>query len=481
MLKSKLLIIFMACIVFQSLYSESNRTRYEIRSIKFVIQGKTREVVLSNYLNIIPGTSFAGVAELQAYLSEKHQMIDNQRTIAEGRIDAFYESDPDSIGNIFVDLIVSVKDTWNYLLLPYAKFDSNDGFLLSVRGRNYNFLGGMDKLSLNIDYLLNTSGESEYSINGGFKLPFYLWNLNWGFSFDEDVTVSPNDPLSIDTSAGISVDIPLDSLTWQASVLQYYYLNEDGEEDADGYYMKTSARFGSSIPLGLNIPGVGEVRYSPGIITNYAYKPFGTLSEERKGYELGVEHGLSAGRINWVGNFRDGIEISADQNIRYNFTRELWLSNSSFEIQLHKAFGWSGFSSRLKGFYLYNDTDEDLGEPIRGVLNNRLDGNGAIFVNLDFPVKLWLWFLDPWFEGHFATFFDFALVKPENGSFNLDDTWYGGGVEGFVFFKAARSIYLRASLGVDLQAVAEGAGFGDSAPRDGASIYEIFIGLGHHY
>ncbi len=461
--------------------SAGEEETWTIRNVSYIIDGKTREDVLSHYLNIKTGKIFSTKAELEVYLKDKIQLIKNQRTLAGGDIESKYESDPENPGGYFVDIQVNVKDTWNYILLPYAKFDSNKGFLVSLRGRNYNFLGGMGELSGNLDYLLTTSVKSEYSLNGGFTLPFYIWDYNWKFSFDEDVTISSDTQIKAYTKAGISVDIPLDNLTWQASLDQYYYLNQDGETDKDGYYMKTAARFGSSIPTRLDLPLLGELNYSPAIITSVAYKPFDTLSPDRKGYELGFEQEFSAGRIDWLGNFRSGSLFSANQNLRYNFTRSLWLSDTDIELQFHKAFGWGGFSSRLKGFYYYNSTGTDIGEPIRGILNARLDGNAAVFLNLDFPVKIWIWFLDKWFEGHISPFFDYALVKPDGGNFSLSDGWYSAGLEGFAFLKAARAIYLRMSFGVDLEALLEGAGLGDPAPRDGSSIYTIFIGLGHHY
>ncbi len=463
---------------------ENNGTEYVIRNVNYTIDGKTRKDVLSHYLDIKEGRVFASEAALEVFIKDRLQMIKNQRTLAEGTIKTKYIRDDQNPERIFVDLEVYVTDTWNYLLLPYAKYDSNDGFLLSLRGRNYNFLGSMNELSWNLDYLLDTSGNAEYSINGGFSLPFYLWDFSWMFNFDEDVTVSPDDPLEIYTKGGLSVDIPLNSIVWQASVNQYYYLNEDGSDDADGYYFKTDARFGSSFSTGVRLPLLGLLSYSPGVISSYSYKPFGSLSEERKGYELGLEHSFTAGRINWIGNFRDGALFTADQNLRYNFTRDIWLSDSNFEIQYHKAFGWGGISSRLMGEYFYNGTSddtEDIGGPIRGILNDRLNGNAALFFNFDFPVKVWNWFFSRWFENHLSVFFDYALVKPEGGSFSLDDGWYGSGVEGFIFLKAARSIYIRVSVGLDMQAIMEGALPGDPAPRDGASIYEIFIGLGHQY
>ncbi|MDA3939484.1 MAG: hypothetical protein PF693_09270 [Spirochaetia bacterium] len=490
MLKKTLFVIALSCIAFLNIYSDDVNQKgnieniFIIRTVIYNIEGKTREIVLSHYLDIKSGESFVSESELLLFLEDKLQMINNQRSIAESEIITTYSRDSQNPGRNFVDLEVNLRDTWNYILLPYAKYDSNEGTSISLKGRNYNFLGSMETLDLNLDYLLTNDLESEYSFNGGFELPFYLWGLNWKFGFDEDVTISPDNPLKVTNKAGISIDIPLDSLTWQASIDQEYYLNEDGEIDADGYYLRNAARFGSSIPSRLYLPLFGEITYSPGIITSYAYKPFGSLSPDRKGYELGAQHGIAAGRINWFGNFRDGASLSFDQDFRYNFTTDRWLSDFDAEFQFHKAFGWGGFSSRIKGFYLYNGTESDtteIGEPIRGILNDRLDGDSAVFVNLDFPVKIWIWFLDRWFEGHISPFLDYALVRPENGEFSLNDGWYSGGIEGFAFLKSARSLYLRMSLGVDLEAILNGALPGDPAPRDDASIYALFIGLGHHY
>lgn len=456
-------------------------TEYIIRNINYTIDGRTRESVLDHYLDIKQGKIFVGKEALLAFLSDKQQLIDNERTLAGGEIKTSFTKDTSNPERVYVDLNVFVKDTWNYILLPYINYDSNEGFLLSLRGRDYSFFGSMETFSINLDYLKPDNNEPEYSINGGFKLPFYLWGLNWSFDFDEEITVSPDNPLMIDTEAGISMDIPCNNLTWQVSINQVYQLNKDGEDDPDGYFMKTSGRIGSSIPTGIRIPYLEELTYDVGIITSYAYKPFGTISPERKGYELGGSHGISAGQINWHGNFRDGLSFSADQNLRFNFTRDIWLSDTEAELQFHKSFGWGGISTRVMGNYLYNSTDEDIGGPIRGILNNRLDGNAAVFLNVDFPVKIWIWFLDRWFEGHISPFFDYALVKPDDGNFSLDEGWYGAGLEGFAFWKAARSIYLRVSFGVDLEAVLEGSLPGDLASRDGRPVYSAYFGLGHHY
>jgi len=476
-----IILIFICASVVFAADAAQNASTYIIRDVEYTIDGNTRKSVLVHYLEINSGESFATEEALDAYITDKLQLIKNQRTLSEGTITPSLEPADDGSGRIFVDLSVQVSDTWNYIVLPYAKYDSNEGLLLSLRGRNYNFLGGMEELSVDLDYTRTRLEENEYALNSSFAIPFYLWGYEWTFDFSEDLAIIPDEPTNFETDLELSVDLPTDWLTWQASISQEYYLNEDGEEDPDGWYMKTRGRFGSSIPLGFELPGFNEVTYSPALITSIAYKPGDTLSEDRRGYSLGAEHEIASGRIDWMGNFRNGAEISLSQDARWNFSRDRWFSDLDAEFQGHKSFGFMGFSSRFIGFYRYGGEVDDAGDEIRGILDRRIVGDAGFYANFDFPVKMWIWFLDKWFEGHISPFFDYALVSPKGEGLDFSDAWYGVGVEGFAFAKFARSIYLRMSLGLDLEAMLDGASLGENAPRDNEPIYELYIGLGHFY
>src|SRR6056297_1611585 len=354
-------------------------TVYSIRDVEYQIDGKTRKRVLAQYLGIEKSERLQGRQALDEYLVEKHQLIKNQRTLSGGSITSSFEPDPERPNVVFVDLKVKVSDTWNYLVLPYGKYDSNDGLLLSLRGRNYNFLGGMETLEVNLDYLKPSVEENEYSLNSALKIPFYLYGFEWKFDFEEDVSISADDPTYFYTKAGLSLDIPMNFLTWQASALQEYYLNKDGDDDPDHWYLRSSGRFGSSIPLGFELPGFTEVNYNPALITSANYKPGDRLSTDRRGYELGVEHGITTGRIDWRKNFRNGAELDFTQNLRWNFQRARWLSDFNTELQMHKTLGFMGISSRLQGFYHYGGAQEDAGGPIRGILDSRINAESGFF------------------------------------------------------------------------------------------------------
>jgi hypothetical protein len=124
--------------------------------------------------------------------------------------------------------------------------------------------------------------------------------------------------------------------------------------------------------------------------------------------------------------------------------------------------------------------NDEAGDTVRGILDDRIVGDAGLYGNIDLPFRMWIWFMERWFEGHLSPFFDYALVSPE-GSGGLSEAWYGTGLEAFAFADFARSLYLRISFGVDLKAMLEGGSLGAPAQSDGRPRYEIFVGIGHHY
>ena len=473
-----------------------NGETYVIRSVSYEIDGRTRPAVLAHRLDIEEERRFETRTMLEVYLEDKEQLLANQRTLANGTILPSYEQSSTEAEVVYVDLEVRVEDTWNLILLPYGKYDSNEGLEISLKGRDFNFLGRMNEIALNFDYLIRDWAQDsersgyDFTLYNSFELPFYAYGLDWHVGFTGDLTYNTPEtldvtqsgaPLQANTTFTFGLDIPLEYQRWETELIQEYHLNEEGFDDPDGYYYRTTLRFGSSIPTGLELPFSDEITYSPYLFTGFSYKPGDVLSEERRGYEAGFQNSLSAGRVDWMGNFRSGNKAVLESTLKRNFTRARWLGSASAEYQYHNEWGWGGVSSRTGFFYRYGSVKEEAGDTIRGILDRRVHGNLGAYTNLAFPTRMWIGFLDRWFEGHVSPFFDYAVVRPEGDSFDLRDAWYGAGVEGFAYAKFARSLYLRLSFGVDVEAMLEGGGLSTPAERDGGAPYEIFIGLGHHY
>ena len=459
--------------------------------IDYHIDGVTQEYILNNYMDFDEDRVFESRQALEEYLEVKEQEIINQRIFHTGRIE--FEIQPRSEGPDLVLLDVYVKDTMNAVVLPYFKYDSNDGLLLSLRGRHYNFFGSMQPLAANLDYWYTENGEHEFSINSEFSMPFRLWQHEWVLDLSEDVVYTQSEPLVMKLGTDLGMYIPFWDVRWKLTYSQKYFLNDEADETEedelaaedlpkeDGFFFKSGLSFGGTIPTGLKI-GEHELSYSPTISSSVFYKPGGNLSASRRGPSSEFKHSIAFGRVDWIKNYRSGYELSVSNTNEYNYYHADWDHSINTEFQGHLAGRWMGFSSRLLGFYMIDDQDDNAGDPIRGVLDSRIDDvEAGAYLNLDFPFPMWIWFMSRWFDAQVSPFFDAAYFKYGGAEEDWNPLWYGAGVEGFAYLKRSRSIYLRVSVGIDLQAMLEGGSLGAPAPRDNEPRYEIYIGLGHHY
>ena len=443
------------------------------------IEGVTQHYILDNYLNFDEKRVFGTVSELEEYLKEKEQEILNQRIFHTGRIE--YKLISDSTGSDTVLLDIYVKDTMNVVVLPYFKYDSNEGLLLSLRGRHYNFLGSMQPLAANLDYWYTDEGNNELSLNSTFSMPFKLWNHEWVVDVSEDAVYKQNEPFELNLGTDLGVYLPFWDVRWKLTYSQDFHLNEDGESDEDGYYLTSGLGFGGSIPTGLIIDG-HDVSYSPAISTTAVYKFDEPVSEDRRGIVISFSQSVGFGRVDWIDNLRSGYLVSLSNTNSYNYIKESWNFSIDTELQGHLAGRWIGLDSRVKGFYLFNSQNEDAGGPLRGILDDRIDDvEAGVYLNVDMPFPMWIWFMSRWFTAQLSPFFDAAYFQYGGEDTDWDPLWYAAGIEGFAYLKKSRSVYLRVSVGVDLQAMFEGGGLTDPAGRDEQNRYELYIGLGHHY
>src|SRR6056297_280454 len=454
--------------------------RYRISADReYHIDGKTKAYILDNYLDFNERQNFASLEELEEYIDGKQQELLNRRIFHQGRIEYEIREVAEAPDEAVLDIYV--EDTMNRVVLPYFKFDSNDGLLLSLRGRDYNFFGSMQPLEANIDYWYTEDGEHEVSLNSEFSLPFRLWGFDWVFDISEDAVYKQEDPFELKLGTDLGIFLPFWNVQWKLTASQDYILNEDKTNEISGYYLKSGLSFGGDIATGLTLDGF-DVEYSPNLSSEIPYKFGEQIRTERRGVESSFDHSVSFGRVDWVKNFRQGYSVELSNSNTYNFYQDDWAYSIEGELQGHVAGDWVGVDSRLKAFYMIDAQKDNVGGPLRGVLDHRIDEvKAGAYMNLDMPFPMWVWFMSRWFEAQISPFFDAAYFQYGGSEADWSPLWYGAGIEGFAYLKASRSIYLRVSLGVDMQAMLEGGGVFDPAPRDDASRLELYIGLGHHY
>jgi hypothetical protein len=479
---------------------------YYIREIRFIRTGLTRSFALRLYGELREGEVITGKENLDRYIDLKTRLLLNQRVLESVTITyETGEAEPD--GLLPVDLTVTTIDTWNIIALPYPKFDTNTGLEFIFKARDYNFLGTMNPLRID----LGAKMDAEYVERGFFsnldrlsyvfeidsdtpiKALGYLWNLN----FDHFFSYTHGEPLSYKNNTGLSIDLPVSFTTLTLGFEESFMLHEENEERyqetygkyfADQWYMSSELYAALKIPLGFTVGPYGGLNYTPRLTGKLNYRPGGDIGDLRRGPTLTFLHSLGFGKINWVNNFRDGVDASLSNSMGYNFFSAAWEKTIALDAAGH--FPLSSFfaiSGRLQYQHWFDRYHDNAGIILRGLLNKSLAADYLLSLNLDFTFQVFRFLPSQWlqnpnlhifdFEFHASPFLDLAMVRDpvRNIQFNPRDMIAAGGIECIVFPFAMRSIYVRFSIGFNLR---EFFKTGKLPEGDGR---ELFIGLGHHY
>lgn len=477
---------------------------YYIRSIEYRIDGSTRVFALRNAGEFVEGIELPTAAALERYLAEKRQLLANQRVLDSAEI-LHTLADPEADGRIPVDLTVSVTDTWNIIALPYFKYDSNDGLELTAKGRNYNFLGTMQPLRVDLGFQIDQEAfqnarwrEGAFFAEIDSNTPFKLFGYNWEADFDHYLGYTSKYGFEYENSTGLSLRYPLGSTTLVVGAFQGISVNEKNSKAyaeltgenrfEDGWYLSNWLSADWEIPTGLELDGFGMLKYIPGAEFKVKYRPGGDIGDERRGPTATFRQALAFGRVNWVGNYRKGLEVEAVNENEYNLHAADWNRSMKAEAAGHYPLSrFFGLSGRLVGTYYLDDPNDKGASPLRGILDDAVVAEYGVYLNADVPIRVIRFVPSQWFgrrklrifdfEQQWTPFVDAALVKDGvNGrSFVPEDILVSGGLEVVTFPLFMRSLFIRVSVGLDLRSLYENR----SIPRgDGR---EIFIGLGHHY
>ena len=519
-MKTKLLLFFIILTVFSgvSLFAqaENNGSVYVIREIEYDISGRTRPFALFSNGEFKYGERITGIENLDIYIADKRQLLMNQRVLEEVEIE-YSTGGSEEDGDLPVKLLIHATDSFNFVILPYPKYDSNDGLSITLKMRDYNFLGTMSALRVDLGYE-SKSNDNTINFVIDTDIPFQAFGLDWSFNFDHEFKYTFGKPLFYQNVTGVSLKLPWELTTFTVGFNQYITVNEENSDDNIDFYGLAERYYGPyaatelfanwKIPFGIFIGSFGEIAYTPGISGKISY-PYGKMDEPRKPVTT-FSHSLGFGRIDWIGNLRKGLSVSLSNDFSWYFDRpDVPLEISlSLEGTVHKPFSkYFGISSRLSYRQWWRHSENrgwlpyySAGDLIRGVLNDDLRADYMVSLNVDFPIRVLRFWPSEWFnkpklhffdfEMFFSPFMDFGLVQ---GPYNATkkDPWDGNkflslgdmiataGMEVIVFPAFFRSFYIRASLGYNLRRIKnEGFNYkwGFFPKWD-----EIFIGVDHHY
>lgn len=503
---NKILALILLALAFGAVRATAENTNGAIvvRSVEFRVDGRTLVSALRRVSGIAGGERFESAAALEAWVEEKKQLLINQRTLAAVEIEVKLDLPP-ATGPQSADLLVRVRDTWNIIALPYFKYDSNDGFELTAKARDYNFLGTMEALRFDFGYEIENApflardfAKGSYVIEIDSNTPFRAFGFDWKLDFDHTLSYTFEEPLEYENRTGVSLALPLAGTTLSFGAYHGVAVNEKngddfvaeyGERYADVWYFSNSFEAEWDIPLGVKVDGFGGLSYIPRSGVEIKYHPGADIGEERRGpvWEIGQE--LFFGRIDWIGNYRKGLEARIDNANEYNlYTRE-WDKALSIEAIGHvPLLSFLGASARASAVYRFDKIDDSAGSALRGILDDAVDAKYGVFFSAELPIRVIRFLPSKWFgigwmrvfdfEQHWSPFADFGMVDSgdeEGARFAIEDAYLSGGLEIITFPLFMRSLYIRISFGVDLRDAYEQRTIPEGDGR------EIFIGIGHHY
>ncbi len=472
--------------------AEITAERYRITSIDYDISGITLRIALETVVeDLRVGREFATEAALIGFLADQQQILLNERTLADARVT--YETEEVEDGYHEVAVHVRTQDSWNIIALPYLRYSTDDGLLLSLRLRDYNFLGTMERLSVDLDRESDRPtdfSDGEVAISADIAYPFQRFGYDWRWFVGLDVEFDLEDEeteLEIDTGIDWAWTFPwLFDLDWTLGARQRYTYFLPA--DPDPYLLENSVQLGTRVSTPWTLPAFGDVTYRPDWRVRQRYRFNGfllarPLDRDKYGPDARFRHTLSAGRVDWIGNFRRGREVSLSNTYQYNFYDGADLGGRFgwdtidvvAELEAHETVSAFGFSSRAAGFADAAD-DAQFADEVRGIREtwdgfDQLKGEYGFYTNVDAAVSVIR--LRPIGEIVFSLFFDTGRAGTYEGGWK--DMRYGGGFELFAFPLPTRAFYIRGSLGWDLEKVA-----GDGQLR-GDGRTDIFFGLNHHY
>lgn len=461
---------------------DTGQPLFVIAAFEFDITGRTRPDALIRAGEFRIGEELNGEENLRAFIRDRTQLLINQRVLQETIVITYRIGERQADGAYPVTLEIMVEDSWNFIILPIPRYSTNTGLEVILRIRDYNFLGTMNPLSIDLGYHFDENQRHSFNFGLESNTPFNAFGLHWNFRFAALFSYRPDtdEPFHFRNVTGLSVEVPLRTTTFTFGFEESFHLNEENlnrhipnyGEFQSGFFMSSRMFAEWEIPTGLHVSRFGELTYTPEVSATFNHEfSRWPLQDIRRGPFLDFGHTLWFERIDWRGNFREGISFSVSNMYRYDFFRQrnnrdpLSISYTVSGIGHLAVSRFFGISSRLMyrhWFYhdpAYNDMAADA---IRGITDTSLSANYMLSLNLNFPLRLPLFSPARWFnnerlraldiEFHLSPLLDLALYNdPQNGTtFDIDNLIAGGGLELMVFPLAMRNLYIRLSFAWNL-------------------------------
>ena len=502
-IKYRIIFLLMTVCITSNVLAQQEETEYQkytynniyyIQDIDYMIIGLITEAALTLKLSLKKGINFNSQEKFLNFIYDKRTRLKNLRQLKSSSTIIFTSTWNKEKEHFDVILTIHAIADWTVFVLPYFKYSDNSGLLISGRGRDYNFLGSLETLRINLNYTFQNN-LNKYEASTGFKYPIKINEHILTPGFEE--TISWRDDNLFENKTKFTLDYVyslLSYLTFISGASQNFTVKGGNKSQPDIYsYAKSIFYAGTNISLNQSVlPIVNIFVYSPKIEVKLLY-PLNKITPIRDNdYNdtfYSFIHDISFGRIDWVQNLRQGLSVSLGNKIEYQKSYNGYNIDVNFEAKGHfiinSIIGLKARVYFIKNFYYRPDhkntlsnAGTSLSSRLRGVLDDKF-GNAISGMALNTDILINLFSLQPLLidEVQLGLFSDIALRQQYETSYDPENDIKVTTGFSLTIFSIYRSLHLRASLGIDiLQAVKE-----EISIHSLLKNREFFIGLDLFY
>lgn len=487
-----------------------NAESFQITHENYTINGITKEEYLSHKISINHTKIFESKEELESYIQSVKQKMENLRLFDDIQIECMISpSENDEPTPVFLE--IKIIDSKSAIIVPYYKYKSKYGHVITGVFRDSNFFGTLEPMQTELFLQMkNSKNGNDLDFTPGaefsYNLPFFIDKIEASFINDYMIkyTIGSEMP-EWDGTVGFKFTLPFENLGLELQLLQKAVNNTDYSIYNDALYFSEIADFGVPIKVFSN-DILGDVIYKPSVNFTYNWKPDSKISirdDDLLSPELLFSNTFKFENVNWNGNLRKGISFCIKQDAGYNFLIDDVVVGAETEFQGFFSNDFAGFYLRMYGF-VYANKNKHFEDRLRGIKDDdcyfassaffdigATSSSCALVFNFDFPIKIWTTDFEKMhmpvfkplnFELQVIPFIDIALNKNRvtGRTFDLRDGFYTAGIEFIAYPLRWKSLCVRASAGIDLSRTLL-KDVVDTSWRPNLSIYEISIGLGLFY
>ncbi|MDC7234751.1 MAG: hypothetical protein PQJ58_16075 [Spirochaetales bacterium] len=396
--------------------AEVDPQRFRIERVHYSTDGSTRENALEKSLSWDYERVFNNRYELEAYIQSKKNFLINKKIYKLVHIS--YEKTYEDSYFVSVQIQVKLEESWTILPLPIYKYDDNLGLVMGM-GLDYkNVLGSLSDFKTSYYY---SQVKSEYradweNVRAGPFLMDFKFNQLWETVKSADSSGNTNLIYDyMESVLRVSLMFPL--------------------TDKFSYYTRPIIQLPYGYDFLMNDTGNENSFYS------------------RSGVIPAYNHLLEWDGINWIGNLRQGLEASIENQIDFDIDAGkmvLWV-DGMFKSHIYTPY--FNYSSRVSSFYYYNDIKLNAADRLRGVLDFKLSGNTGVFWNQSFPINVVE--IKKAGQLQLVPFADMGFVLEEGQKLSSRDIQYTSGLSLVVFPSFLPSFSLSIDYGINLRDFSE--------------------------